>query len=238
MKHALRALPGLSLAFAAAPALAAALQVSPVTVEVPPPGATAVVNLQNAGDRPLSAQLRIFRWRQVDGRDDYEPTDAVVASPPLVDLAGAQTYTVRIVRADQTPVSEEEAYRLIVDELPQSGGQTGNVVNLALRYSIPVFFSPPEAGAPKLTWTFRKSGGQVAVTLRNDGERRVRISALRLRDRAGATASFGAGLIGYALPHSEATWLAPAARGFGGGAVRVSAQSDQGLIDAEALADH
>jgi fimbrial chaperone protein len=226
-----------ALVFAAAPALATALQVSPVTVEIPPPGATAVINLKNADNKPLNAQIRVVRWRQVDGQDEYEPTDAVEASPPMAELAGNQAYTVRIVRADQSPVTEEESYRLFVDELPSADAAGARAINLQVRHSIPVFFYASGAEAPRLTWRFQKSNGRVIVTLRNDGGRHVRISALKLKDRSGATVSFGAGLVGYALPHSEVQWTSPPAKGLAGDAVAVSAMSDQGPIDGEATAE-
>lgn len=237
MKYATGALSSFLLVFAAAPALAAALQVAPVTLEIPPPGATSVVTLKNGSDRPLTAQLRVVRWRQVEGQDDYEPTEAVVASPPVVELSGNQNYTVRIVRADQSPVAEEESYRLIVDELPTAGAPGARAVNLLLRYSIPVFFYAPDAESPKLTWRFRKKDGRIVMTLRNDGGRHVRISALKLKDRSGAVASFGGGLVGYVLPHSEVQWTSQLAKGFAGDTAALSAMSDQGPIDAEATAE-
>ncbi len=237
MKHATGALSVLFLAFAADPSLAASLQVSPVKLEIPAPGTTAVVNLKNSADRPISAQLRLVRWRQVDGQDDYEPTEAVAASPPLAELAGNQTYAVRIVRTDTSPVVDEESYRLIVDELPSAEVGGKRAINLLLRYSVPVFFSAPDAEEPRLTWRFQKSNGRVVVTLRNDGGRHVRISGLKLKDRSGAVLSFGDGLLGYALPHSEAQWTSPPAKGFAGDTAAVTAVSEQGPINAEATAE-
>jgi fimbrial chaperone protein len=234
MKHFAGALSSALLVASIAPACAASLQVSPVTLEIPPSGSTATVNLKNDGERPLSAQVRVVRWRQVEGQDDYEPTDAVVASPPLAEIAGNQTYTVRIVRADASAVAEEESYRLIVDELPTAASAGTRSVTLQLRYSIPVFFQAPDAGAPKLVWSFKKNNGRIVVTLRNDGGRHVRVSALKLKDRSGATVSFGAGLMGYALPHSEVQWTSPPAKGLVGDTVAVNAMSDQGPIDGEA----
>jgi fimbrial chaperone protein len=46
---------------------AASLQVSPVSVEVPAPGAAATITLRNEGSNPLNAQIRVFRWSQVNG---------------------------------------------------------------------------------------------------------------------------------------------------------------------------
>ena len=50
-------------------------------------------------------------------------------------------YTVRIVRTKKEPVAKEESYRLLIDELPAAAGSQGAAVNIALRYSIPVFFT-------------------------------------------------------------------------------------------------
>jgi fimbrial chaperone protein len=38
---------------------ATSLQVSPVTIDIPPSGASAVVTLRNSGAKPLSAQIRV-----------------------------------------------------------------------------------------------------------------------------------------------------------------------------------
>ncbi|GLI95041.1 fimbrial biogenesis chaperone [Methylocystis echinoides] len=217
---------------AATAARGASLQASPVMLELTPPAASGVINLENTGDRPINAQVRVFRWRLVDGAEQLEPTESVVASPPTAELVSKQSYAVRVLRTDDAPVTEPEYYRVIVDELPGPQDQRPNAVTMAMRYSIPVFVEPPGGASPQLSWGWRKEGGNVVVTLRNDGDRRVRISALTLKGKG--SVSFGAGLVGYALAHSEAKWSRPA-KGFQGGAVKVTAQSDVGPIDAEAV---
>jgi fimbrial chaperone protein len=212
---------------------AASLQVSPVTIDMPPSGAAAVVTLRNSASKPLSAQIRVFRWTQADGEDVLTETDSVVASPPSVELAGDGTYSVRILRTDQTPVTQSEFYRLIIDELPDPSTQRSGTVNMTMRYSIPVFFEQAEGEPPKLSWSYKRNNGRVALTLRNDGDRHVRISGLNLKNRAGATVGFGAGLIGYSLPHSQVEWTR-SAKGFSGGPSKVTAQTDTGPIDGEA----
>jgi fimbrial chaperone protein len=215
-------------------ARAASLQVAPVSLEIAAPGATGVITLHNASDRPLAAQARVFRWRQIDGRDELEETEAVVASPPFIELESNQSYSIRIVRTDPSPVSEPENYRLLVDELPNSATQRSGRVNLVLRYSLPVFFTQENGGDPKLSWSVRKQNGRLLVTLRNDGDRHVRVSALRLKDRSGATVSFGSGLVGYALGRSTVQWTSPPAKAAGSSFAEISAQSDLGEIHASA----
>src|SRR5919202_1693652 len=128
------------MAAAATPALAASLQVSPVLLQVQAPGAATRITVRNEGAQPLAAQTRVFRWTQVNGQDVLEPTTAVVASPPIVNLASRVDYTVRVVRTSGKPVAQEESYRLLVDEIPDPSRRAKGVITLAVPHLSPVFF--------------------------------------------------------------------------------------------------
>jgi fimbrial chaperone protein len=223
-----------ALALAPSPSTAASLQVAPVSIEVPAPGAAATIKLRNEGTTVLNAQIRVFRWSQTNGEEKLEPTDDVVASPPLAALAPQTEYTVRVVRVTKRPVAGGETYRLLVDELPDPKLQRNRMVTLVLRYSIPVFFYSREAAAAKLAWAIERRDGRVYVTATNSGDRHVRISALKIKDASGATISFGDGLTGYVLGRSSMRWVAPgqAHRLGAGSSVVISAQSDYGPISA------
>ncbi len=71
------------LALSATLAQAASLQVAPVGIEVAAPGTASTVKLRNEGTSAINAQIRAFRWVQVDGQEKLEPTDDLVASPPM-----------------------------------------------------------------------------------------------------------------------------------------------------------
>jgi fimbrial chaperone protein len=208
--------------------------VSPVSLEVPAPGAAATITLRNEGANPLNAQIRVFRWSQVNGEEKLEPTNDVVASPPITSLAPKTDYTVRLVRVAKQPVSAGESYRLFVDELPEPTARQNRVVTLVMRYSIPVFFYPRDIAGAKLGWSVEQRDRRVYVSATNAGDRHVRISALTLRDGNGTTASFGSGLTGYVLGRSTMRWEAPG-NGYrlgAGSSVVISAQSDSGPINA------
>ncbi len=217
-----------------APVRAASLQVSPVSVEVQAPGAAATLKLRNEGAGPLNAQIRVFRWSQVNGEEKLEPTDDVVASPPIANLAPKTDYTVRLVRLTKRPLVSGESYRLLVDELPEPTTQRNRAVTLVLRYSIPVFFYPRDAAEARLTWAVEQRGGRAYVSVTNGGDRHVRVSTLKLSDGNGANASFGNGLTGYVLGRSTMRWLAPANthRLATGNPVVISGQGDYGPIHA------
>jgi fimbrial chaperone protein len=215
-------------------ARAGTLQVEPVLIDVTAPGAASTVTLRNEGAAPVNVQIRLFRWSQVDGKEQLDPTDDVVASPPAVTLAPKANYVARIVRVTKRPISGEESYRVMIDQLPESTAQRTNAVHLLVRYSIPVFFGASERRDPAVAWTVAATGNKIKVTARNDGERRVRIASLNIRDAKGKTVSFGKGLTGYVLGKSTVGWTAPASGFATDGSVSVSAQSDQGPVDAVA----
>src|ERR1041384_6440812 len=166
---------------ASAPAGAGTLQVEPVLVDITAPGAASTVTLRNDGTEPINAQIRVFKWSIVNGKEELKPTDDVVASPPSVTLTPKGQYVARIVRVSKQPVVGEESYRLMVDQLPDLSQQKNGAVNLMVRYSIPVFFGAPNKKNPAVAWSVTTNGDKVTLTARNSGDRRLRISAPRLR---------------------------------------------------------
>ena len=213
---------------------AASLGLSPVSIEVIAPGAAAVLTLRNEGTAPLNVQIRTFRWTEVDGEDTLEPTDDLVASPPMTSLAPKVNYTVRLVRLAKRPLSASESYRILVDELPSPNTQKSKVVTLLTRYSIPVFFYPASASEGKLTWSIEQRDGGSYVSATNTGDMHLRISELKVQDGNKPVISFGEGLAGYVLGHSTKTWAAPRSSGGLSGLVSLSivAQTNYGPIRA------
>lgn len=213
---------------------AATLQIEPVMIEVAAPGAASTVSLRNDGAAPINVQIRVFRWSQVDGKENLDPTEDVVASPPAVTLAPNGNYLVRIVRVTKRPISGEESYRVLIDQLPAPNQKRTSAVNLLVRYSIPVFFGASDRGDPAVAWSVAVSGNKLKVTARNNGARRLRIASLNIRNANGKTVSFNKGLVGYVLGKSTVAWTAPAAGFTPDGSISISAQSDTGPVEAVA----
>jgi fimbrial chaperone protein len=235
MRSTVTALFATVVAFAAsAPAGAGSLQVEPVLVDIAAPGAASTVTLRNEGTTPIDAQIRVYRWSLVNGKEKLEPTDDVVASPPSVTLTPKGQYVARIVRVSKQPVVGEESYRMLVDQLPDLSQQRNGAVNLMVRYSIPVFFGAANKKNPTVTWSVAPNGDKLTLTAHNSGDRRLRISALSLRDAGGKSLSFGSGLAGYALGQSAVSWTVPRHGFTPNGSIAVTAQSDGGPIQAVA----
>ena len=66
----------------------------------------------------VAVQARVFRWSQVNGEDKLEKTEDVIISPPVLTVHGGAPSTFRLVRVAKTPVSGEETYRVLLDEIP------------------------------------------------------------------------------------------------------------------------
>lgn len=197
------------LGLLAGTANAASLQVAPVLLDLPAPGNTATITLRNTDVEPITAQVRVFRWSQRDGAERLEPTDEVVASPPVVQLRSRQDYTVRVVRVAGGPAGGETAYRLVVDELPKPNRTQGTVA-LVMRHVVPVFFTDRSASPAAVTWSASRHGKSLAIGAANSGDRRVRLAAVTVRDGAGKVVATTKGLLGYSLGRSAMQWVLPA----------------------------
>lgn len=212
------------------------LQASPVMIEMTSAAPTSAVTVRNSGRSPYDVQTRIFRWQQQGGVETLVESDDVVTSPPIVTLKPGVNYSVRIVKVNGEPVQQEEAYRLLVDQLPDEDKLRSGVVALVMRHSIPVFMLPEQASAPNLHWSLAAENGRLVLQVKNTGGRRVRLSGVSVTMPDGRNVAFGSGLLGYVLAGSTMQWRANAGTSALGGSqpAKVRGSSDQGLINATA----
>lgn len=216
------------------PALAGSLEVSPVGLELQSPTAAATMTLRNNGSEPINAQIRVYRWSQEGGEDRLSPTDAVVASPPITTLPPGVDYTLRVIRTSQAPVAAPEAYRLLVDEIPNRRATQTRTVALVVRYSIPVFFYPRDSADAKLAWSVEQVDGRTYVAATNTGDQHIRLADMSVRTAGGKSASIGKGLVGYVLGGSTMRWRAPGGIA-GANSLSIVAQTNLGPIKAQSL---
>ncbi|RQS57485.1 MULTISPECIES: molecular chaperone [unclassified Burkholderia] len=202
-----RALVALCVASACAAASAATLQIMPVTIELPPSAAAASMTLSNPGGQPIYGQVRAYRWTQENGDDVMTPTDALAASPPLLQIGANAEQLIRLVRTGRGAPAAEESYRVLIDELPSPGTPVENGITIRLRYSVPVFVEPEGArAAPRLDWRVERDGSGTRLAVANRGEHRAQIAAVRLVDARGTVHDVTRGLLGYALAGSTRRW--------------------------------
>ena len=214
-------------------AIAATIQVSPVLIDVPPPGAASKVQISNLSDQAVVAQVRIFKWTQENGADKLVETKDVAVSPPVAKLKPNAKAVLRVVRRAKTAPQGEESYRIIIDQIPEKRRSSGSGIVFTMRYSIPVFFGGLNDEDSAIVWDVATSNGQTIVTATNTGTRRVRIADMTLQ--AGSSkVQFSNGLVGYVLPGSTIKWTANGRlKGVKqGGKVAITAQTEHGPLQA------
>ena len=194
-----------ALSMVARPSEAATLRVAPILIDVTT-GATSTVVLENLDAESATIQLRMFRWRQKNGKNILTPTRDVVVSPPFIRLKAGRKNKLRIVRLSRRPIRGEESYRLIIDQLPRRKNGKATTVGFKLRYSVPVFFGTGARSNGQVKWNVREHNGSTVVTATNTGQKRVRLVALKVKGAGKRTVSFGRGLVGYVLGRSTAIW--------------------------------
>jgi fimbrial chaperone protein len=188
-------------------ARAATLQISPVTIELAPGESATGLTLRNPGDTPLYGQVRVFQWDQANGHDVLTPASAVLASPPLIEIAPHADQLVRLVRTASAPATAEESYRILIDELPAPGTSNADGVTIRLRYSVPVFVETANTAAqPVLAWRLVRGANGWVLRADNAGARRAQIAAVQLVDTSGHVHEITRGLLGYALAGKSGQW--------------------------------
>ncbi|MEO9336527.1 molecular chaperone [Mesorhizobium sp. SB112] len=212
---------------------ATSLRVAPVVLDLRTPTASSTLRVWNDAKTPVNVQVRVFRWAQKDGQETYVPTKDVVVSPPITTLRPGGENIVRVVRTSKRPVTGEESYRLVVDELPGASRKKSGTVTLVVRHSIPLFFANPEAAGAEPSWTVQAQRGGVLVSVRNTGSMRLKVSNLSINSGGRAVAKRD-GLVGYVLGNSSASWFVPGSGRVSGRNVTISADSETGRFDANA----
>lgn len=199
---------GLALLALATGAFATGLQVWPTKVFIAAERGADGLRLRNHGERVLHAQVRVFRWEQVEGEDVLEPAREVAVSPPMVELAPGAEQLVRVVRLGPPPIGREASYRLIVDELPiDETAARKSGLQYVLRYSIPVFLSPrkTEQVSPVLHTRLVRDGRVRFLEVENAGNGHAQIADLAFV-AGGQRRIVARGLSGYVLPGQRRRW--------------------------------
>ncbi|RNL67208.1 fimbrial biogenesis chaperone [Zhongshania marina] len=207
------------LALTILPSFAAGLGVSPTLLEFSPAEVAKGLTLRNTGAATLRAQVRVFAWEQRDGKDVLEPSTALLASPPFLNIAPGASQMVRIIQrggAAPDAANGERSFRILVDELPASaredvrantpsGAQPG--LTFLLRFSIPAFIaSDVNASDAELHWRLQNTETGLQLVTDNTGNSRAQISDMQLMSRDGQLLYEHKGLAGYVLSGNVRRW--------------------------------
>lgn len=196
-------------------AAASGLQVTPVTLTLEQTQRAEGIWLSNSGDSPINAQVRVFRWSQSSYKDQLAASQGLVISPPMLTIPPGGKQLIRVIRTG-SPAKVEDAYRLSINELPQSAAKKNNL-QFVLHYSVPVFIQPPGVTDTyaKLQWQIQHSDGRAWLEVSNQGDGHAQLSEVNIISASGSRRNITPGLLGYVLPGSTMRWPLPASAGQG-----------------------
>jgi fimbrial chaperone protein len=199
----------LSALVLAGQALGATLQVSPVKVDFAPQQHAAALLLKNPGDKPVYGQVRVFSWGQADNAEQLSSNSTLAVSPPIIQLAPGGQQLVRLIRRESGDTSQEQSYRVLIDEIPQPSALKHNGVVLRMRYSVPVFVAPAGEAKNHLLWQVVRENNRWLLRVDNLGRRHAQVGALEVQDTAGRSVQLSKGLLGYVLAGRRKQWPLP-----------------------------
>lgn len=213
-----------ALAWALLPALpgtaqaAAPLMIWPVDPVIAGEQRAVALWVENRGTEPVAMQARVFAWRQEEGDDRFTPQQAVVASPPISQIPPGARQMVRLIATQPVPPGQEQAFRVLLDELPAPPAAPGSMqgasraaspaqfgVRLQIRYAIPLFVYAPGTLGPRMPATH--ADGRQHLVVRNTGAGHARLTAVRWQAPGRDGPVVTPGLLGYVLPHSQRRWV-------------------------------
>jgi len=212
------------------PTLASNFEIAPVVLELSSSRTAGVIKIVNNDNHVVSLQIRAFDWNQADSKDDLQPTQNLIISPPVFSLAPGASQVIRVV-SKQAAGSSEIAFRLLIDEIPSAA--EGATINFKFRISMPVFIAANGPAKTQLDYQLR-AGKPARLMVTNAGNRRSRLLELTLTLPNGKTVKAPSGSNPYTLAGVTRQYLIDTETPLATGSkVKLSANSDAGPIDAE-----
>jgi fimbrial chaperone protein len=199
------------LAGAAVAVSASTLSISPVRIELAGEQRTQALRIRNQQpNRPVLVQAQVFAWSQQDGEDVLVPTREVLATPPVFTLEPGEQQLVRVAVRSAAAGDDHCCFRLLLQEVPARDGAPEFGLQVALRFSLPVFVAPSVRRAPVLEWEATLASDAVHVQVTNGGSAPIQITGFALHPQVGEPAAFETKAGRYVLPGSTITWSLPA----------------------------
>ncbi len=185
------------------------LRVGPTRIELTRQRPVGVIEVRNDNPGPVLVQIERMVWVQRNGEDSYEPTQQLVVTPPVVQLASGAMQIVRVGLRALPEDGRERAFRVYVREVltPTQGG--ADSIQVALRVGVPVFFDFGGTDS-HLQWLIQapQSGG-MRVLARNDGSHWEHVAKLEARDRTSGATVWKSAQAGYLLAGGQRVWSGP-----------------------------
>lgn len=129
-------------------------------------------------DIPISLQMKVLRWTQVNGNDQYQSTNDLIVAPPQFKIAPKKFQLVRVGWRKPAPITQELAYRLVTTDLTLYK-KKANVVTFKVQVNMPVYIEPDNV-ITQANWQIKRMGDKLNILLTNTGNVHLNVSKLTL----------------------------------------------------------
>jgi fimbrial chaperone protein len=197
----------------AAGAQATSLEITPVAVHLVPGMRATIIEVANRGGAAAAIQLRAYAWTQDGDKDVLVPTQDIILSPPIFTLPKDGSQTIRLMLRRAAPGAGERTYRLLIDEVPATGGKAQQVL-VAMRVSLPLIVGASAPRARALQWRAKRGpAGSVTLSATNGGTAFERVQSIAVAAPDGsARAVTTTATNSYVLAGAERQWVVQSAR--------------------------
>ena len=169
------AIAGLLGAILSPVGFASSFTIKPVRVELTAAKLNSVVQINNAGDDAVTIQASVLSWTTDGEKDLYSPVDDILLNPPVFTIPAHATQMLRLGLRKFSGAPGEQAYRLILAEVPKPLDPGFVGLRTVLRISIPIFIKPPTATYQLFWESKRNAEGTLVITAVNRGRAHVQI---------------------------------------------------------------
>ncbi|MDV2440157.1 fimbria/pilus periplasmic chaperone [Acinetobacter gerneri] len=165
---------------------AGSVRISPVQVDFVDQDKSASIMLSNESTNPNNLQIRVFKWVQdTSGVDQLQPTNDIAVSPSIVNMQPNGVNNIRLVRLNNSSVQSEQAYRIIIDELPKpiDSRKISNGLQVLVRSSLPLFIVNSK-NISDLQAQLVSQDNKSFVQIENTGSRHILLQELSVVDKS------------------------------------------------------
>ena len=167
-------------------ASAGTFSVTPLRVTIKSNEASTSFVLSNQGNESTLVQTELLAWSQLEGDDVLVPTNDLVVSPPIFQLAPGAAHTIRVGLLNGADRSSELSYRLFLQEVPTQKKNNEQGISTVLRLGLPVFIMPTTHLKTMLKWhAIRAPSGGMTLVLKNLSNTHIQAINCKIHDENG-----------------------------------------------------
>ena len=218
-------------------ACAGSFSVHPIRVTLSDSQKMGTITLRNKGTEPITLQIETLSWSQRESKDVFTATREILSNPPIFTIPVGGSQLIRIGLRRESDAQSELAYRIILQELPQTNNSGFMGAKMLMRVSLPVFVLPEVAAKPLLYWQVAQtSKGALKLSVSNSGNAHIQIKNIKLSLPDSSQPLATTNTVDYILPGQNYEWVLQANENFSistpDTTLQLFAQTDAGDIEA------